>query len=75
MAIYEILTKSGNVLKTIIADYAFVEANYPGRFEEVIVETPAIETPEPEPDRLEAIEIKLDKVVKDIAAILESTRT
>ena len=35
MPIYEILTAKGNVRNIIIADYAFVEANYPKMFRDI----------------------------------------
>ena len=38
--IYEILDDSGNVTNTIIADEAFVEANYPGHYRLVGPEPP-----------------------------------
>ena len=36
---YEILDESGNVVNTIVADLAFVEAAYPGQYREVVEPT------------------------------------
>ena len=41
---YEILDESGNVVNTIVADLAFVEAAYPGQYREVVE---PIEPPDP----------------------------
>jgi len=44
--IYEILDDSGEVVNTIVADLAFVQANYPGRYREV-PQPPPVDTRPP----------------------------
>jgi hypothetical protein len=44
--IYEILDDSGEVVNTIVADLAFVQANFPGRYREV-PQPPPVDTRPP----------------------------
>lgn len=50
---FKIFDEAGNVINTIIADLAFVEAAYPGRFE-VLPDPPAPEPPGPTGDDVNA---------------------
>jgi hypothetical protein len=45
--IYEILNDAGDVVNTIVADAAFVEANYPGHYREVGPSDPPAPPPPP----------------------------
>ena len=71
---YEIIDDKGKVINTIMAEVSFVESKYPGKYR-AMEEAPAVaQSPIDPVDPLAEIKDKLNRILGDVALLIEQTK-